>query len=186
MSFWTLRLIEKHLHWLNITALGLHSVKVLGHYSAVFKYSNHRNSMPAGSCSSPNISGNFWLTCARQLAIQFTDSPVTSRQSFSKETPKLPNLYQHIKVIFFILAPSIQTTSCPQKPHIHYPHCLEQTQIHHPTKWKQLLSKVFHLLKYFAKLSHTHTPLVKRPVWFHHTLWRFRRFFLFFYNYRIL
>lgn len=35
----------------------------------------HEFSVPAGSCSSPNISGNFWLMCARQLPIQFTDSP---------------------------------------------------------------------------------------------------------------
>ncbi len=84
--------------------------------------------------------------------------------------------------LVFKLASSTQKTNYPKQPHTHFPHCLEQTQTHHPTKWKQLLPKLFHLLQYFAKLSDAHAPLLNKPVRFYHTL--FPSFL--FYNFHIL
>lgn len=61
-----------------------------------------------------------------------------------------------------------QTTSSPQQPHNRYPHRSQQTQTHHPTKWKQLLAKLLHLLQYFTqkkKLCNTHTHTHRESSW---------------------
>lgn len=115
---------------------------------------------------------------ARQPAVSFSDSPEPDNIKSSLDRGSYMNRICSLYIYLFILAPSTQTTSHPQQPHTHYPHCLEQTQTHHPTKWKQLLSKLFHLLQYFAKLGNAHTPLLNEPVRFYHTHWSHFCFFL--------
>lgn len=129
--------------------------------------------VPAGSSC---ISTGFRVICARRPAIWFSDELQPAASPLMTEDD-LDELHYHL---IFELAPITQTTSYPQQPHTHYPHCLEQTQTHHPTKWKQLLSNLFHLLQYFAKLSNAHTPPLNKPVRFYHTLLFLSSFFFFF------
>lgn len=128
-------------------------------YSSVWHHSTTSAGYWAQSAGTSNThwgSSDSWvpqLSCRAAQTVLIASSP-------SPDSGRLREGYLNGFSSFKNCLYQPQTTSNPQQPHTCYPHRSEQTQTHHPTKWKQLLAKLFHLLQYFIKekkkpLQHT-------------------------------